>query len=144
MKFSRDRNSVSSLQAHLVFVTKYRRKILTQESLRLIEESCQSVAKKMDFEVLEFNGETDHIHLLIAYPPKWSISQIVNALKGVSSRKYGQAKLPKPYGKAALWSPSYFVSSVGGAPLKVLVAYIQNQEKPSSRRSRAGGIRTGF
>ncbi len=115
MEFRRDRNSVSSLQAHLVFVTKYRRKILTQESLRLI-----------------------------AYPPKWSISQIVNALKGVSSRKYGQAKLPKPYGKAALWSPSYFVSSVGGAPLKVLVAYIQNQEKPSSRRSRAGGIRTGF
>lgn len=130
MEFSRDRNSVSSLQAHLVFVTKYRRKILNQESFRLVEESCQSVAKKMDFEVLEFNGETDHIHLLIAYPPKWSISQIVNALKGVSSRKYGQAKLPKPYGKAALWSPSYFVSSVGGAPLKVLVAYIQNQEKP--------------
>jgi len=131
MKFRRDRNSVSSLQAHLVFITKYRRKVLTQESSRLIEESFQSVAKKMDFEVLEFNGETDHIHLLIAYPPKWSISQIVNALKGVSSRKYGQAKLPKPYGKTALWSPSYFVSSVGGAPLKVLVAYIQNQEKPS-------------
>jgi putative transposase len=99
MEFSRDRNSVSSLQAHLVFVTKYRRKILTQESSRLIEESFQSVAKG-------------------------------NALKGVSSRKYGQAKLPKPYGKAALWSPSYFVSSVGGAPLKVLVAYMQNQEKP--------------
>lgn len=136
MEFRRDRNSVSSLQAHLVFVTKYRRKVLTQ--------SCQGVAKKMDFEVLEFNGEADHIHLLIAYPPKWSISQIVNALKGVSSRKYGQAKLPKPYGKTALWSPSYFVSSVGGAPLKVLVAYIQNQEKPPSRRSRAGGIRAGF
>jgi len=130
MEFRRDRNSISSLQAHLVFVTKYRRKVLTQESLRLLEESFQSVAKKMDFEVLEFNGETDHIHLLIAYPPKWSISQIVNALKGVSSRKYGQARLPKPYGKTALWSPSYFVSSVGGAPLKVLVAYIQNQEKP--------------
>jgi putative transposase len=130
MEFRRDRNSVSSLQAHLVFVTKYRRKVLTQESLRLLEESFQGVAKKMDFEVLEFNGETDHIHLLIVYPPKWSISQIVNALKGVSSRKYGQAKFPKPYGKTALWSPIYFVSSVGGAPLKVLVAYIQNQEKP--------------
>ena len=130
MEFSRDRNSVSSLQAHLVFVTKYRRKVLTQESLRLLEESFQGVAKKMDFEVLEFNGETDHIHLLIVYPPKWSISQIVNALKGVSSRKYGQAKFPKPYGKTALWSPIYFVSGVGGAPLKVLVAYIQNQEKP--------------
>ncbi|WP_448379881.1 IS200/IS605 family transposase [Gloeomargarita sp.] len=144
MEFRKDRNSVSSLQAHLVFVTKYRRKILTQESLRLIEESCKGVAKKMDFEVLEFNGEADHIHLLIAYPPKWSISEMVNALKGVSSRRYGQARFPKPYGKTALWSPSYFVSSVGGAPLNVLISYIKNQEKPPSRRSRAVGIRTGF
>ncbi len=144
MEFRKDRNSVSSLQAHLVFVTKYRRKILTQESLRLIEESCKGVAKKMDFEVLEFNGEADHIHLLIAYPPKWSISEMVNALKGVSSRRYGQARFPKPYGKTALWSPSYFVSSVGGAPLNVLISYIKNQEKPPFRRSRAVGIRTGF
>jgi putative transposase len=74
-----------------------------------------SVAKSMDFEILEFNGEADHIHLLIAYPPKWSISEMVNALKGVSSRRYGRAKFPKPYGKTALWSPSYFASSVGGA-----------------------------
>ncbi|MFN6536150.1 MAG: transposase, partial [Nostoc sp. EkiNYC01] len=56
---------------------------------------------------------------------------IVNALKGVSSRRYGQAGYPKPSGKQALWSPSYFVSSVGGAPLEVLKMYIQNQEKPS-------------
>ncbi len=74
-----------------------------------------SVAKSMDFEILEFNGEADHIHLLIAYPPKWSISEMVNALKGVSSRRYGRAKFTKPYGKTALWSPSYFASSVGGA-----------------------------
>ena len=83
----------------------------------------------MNFDIEEFNGEADHIHLLIAYSLKWSISQIVNALKEVSSRRYGQAKLPKPYGKAALWSPSYFVSSVGGAPLSTLAAYIQNQQK---------------
>jgi len=96
MKFRKDRNRVSSLQAHLVFVTKYRRKILTQESLSLIEGAFKSVAKCMDFEVLEFNGEADHIHLLLAYSPKWSISQMVNGLKGVSSRRYGQAKFPKP------------------------------------------------
>lgn len=57
------------------------------------------------------------------------MSQIVNALKGVSSRRYGQAGYPKPYGKDALWSPSYFVASVGGAPLSVLKRYIQEQEK---------------
>ncbi|MFK8184878.1 MAG: transposase, partial [Phormidesmis sp.] len=55
----------------------------------------------------------------------------VNSLKGVSSRRYGQEGLPKPDGKIALWSPSYFASSVGGAPLDVLKKYIQEQEKPS-------------
>lgn len=85
----------------------------------------------MGFEIEEFNGEPDHVHVLIEYPPKLSISQMVNALKGVSSRRYGQAGHPKPYGSDALWSPSYFASSVGGAPLEVLKRYIQNQEKPS-------------
>jgi len=84
----------------------------------------------MDFKVLEFNGEADHIHALIEFPPKLSVSQMVNALKGVSSRRYGQAGYPKPYGKDALWSPSYFTSSVGGAPLEVLKWYIREQEKP--------------
>ena len=129
--FRRERHSVSDLKIHLVCVTKYRRQVLTAESLTLIEKSFKEVAKKMNFQILEFNGETDHIHVLVEFPPKLSISQIVNALKGVSSRRYGQAGYPKPYGKDALWSPSYFVSSVGGAPLEVQKLYIQNQEKPS-------------
>ncbi|MGY2800883.1 IS200/IS605 family transposase [Thermostichus sp. MS-CIW-25] len=132
MGLRRDRNSVSSLQAHLVFVTQYKRRILTQEGLDLIAAAFKSVAQSMDFEILKFNGGADHIHLLIFYPPKWSISRWLT-LSRVSSRRYGQAKFPKPYGKTALWSPSYFASSVGGAPLQVLVAYSQNQEKPPSR-----------
>jgi putative transposase len=127
----RERHSVSDLKIHLVCVTKYRRSVLAGESLALIEESFRDVAKKMDFQILEFNGEADHVHALIEYPPKLSISQIVNSLKGVSSRMYGKAGYPKPYGKGALWSPSYFVSSVGGAPIEILKKYIQNQEKPS-------------
>lgn len=112
-------------------MTKFRRSVLTAESLGLIEESFRTVAAKMDFQVLEFNGEADHVHTLIEYPPKLSISQIVNALKGVSSRRYGAAGFPKPYNKDALWSPSYFASTVGGASLEVLKRYIQNQLKPS-------------
>lgn len=129
--YRRERHSVTDLKVHLVCVTKYRRTILTLEGLKLIEESFRKVALSMDFQVLEFNGEADHIHALIEYPPKLSMSQIVNALKGVSSRLYGKAGLPKPYNKTALWSPSYFALSVGGATLDVLKAYIANQEKPS-------------
>ena len=125
-----ERHSVSALKAHLVCVNKYRVKVLTAESIAVIKESFIEVGKKMDFEILEFNGESDHIHTLIEFPPKLSISQIVNALKGVSSRRYGQAGYTKPYGKEALWSPSYFASSVGGAPIEVLKQYIENQEKP--------------
>jgi len=127
----KERHSVTDLKIHLVCVTKYRRSVFTAESLAVIETSFQDVAKKMNFQIQEFNGENDHIHVLIEYPPKLSISAIVNALKGVSSRKYGQGGFPKPYGKEALWSPSYFAASVGGAPLEVLKRYIQNQEKPS-------------
>ena len=127
----KERHSVTDLKIHLVCVTKYRRPVLTSESLALIEKSFKEVAAKMDFQIQEFNGEADHIHSIIEFPPKLSISQIVNALKGVSSRRYGQAGYPKPYGKDALWSPSYFASSIGGAPLEVLKKYIQDQEKPS-------------
>jgi len=105
--------------------------LFTGKSLTLVEKSFREVAEKMNFQILEFNGESDHVHALIEYPPKLSISVMVNSLKGVSSRRHGQAGYPKPYGKDALWSPSYFVSSVGGAPLEVLKSYIKDQEKPS-------------
>jgi putative transposase len=127
----KERHSISSLKIHLVCVTKFRRSVFTSESLAVVEKSFNEVSKKMDSQILEFNGEADRVHVLIEFPPKLSVSQMLNALKGVSSRRYGQAGYPKPYGKDALWSPSYFVSSVGGAPLEVLKRYIQNQEKPS-------------
>jgi putative transposase len=78
----------------------------------------------MDFQSLEFNGEENRVHALIEYPPKLSISQIVNALKGVYSRRYFQAGYKKPHSQA-LWSPSYFWFSIGGAPLEMLKTYIQ-------------------
>jgi len=81
----RERNSVSSLKIHLVCVTKYRRKIFTKQSPLIIEQLFQNVASKMNFKILEFNGENDHIHALIEYPPKLSISQMVNSLKGVGN-----------------------------------------------------------
>lgn len=131
MIYRRENHSVSDLKAHLIFVAKYRQKVLSADGLAVIEEACRTVALKMGFQVLEFNGETDHVHLLVEYPPKLSISQMVNALKGVSSRRYGQAGMPKPHGKKALWTPAHFCSSVGGAPIEVLRQYIESQKKPS-------------
>lgn len=86
ISYRRGRHSVTLIYAHLVFVTKYRKKILKSEHIDAMAEICKGVARKMDFQLLEINGEADHVHLLIEYPPKLSVSQIVNSLKGVSSR----------------------------------------------------------
>lgn len=89
----------------------------------------KTVAKSMDFGIIEMEGESDHVHLLIEIPPKLSISQVVNALKGVSSRmlrkEYEELRRNK-----ALWSPSYFAVSCGGAPIEIIKSYIKNQEVP--------------
>ena len=71
--------------------------------------------KKMDFQLLEIIGEADHVHLLIEYPPKLSVSQIVNSLKGVSSRMLRKEFTLTPH-TDHLWSPSYFAISCGDAP----------------------------
>ena len=124
--FDKGKHSVSLLLAHLVFVTKYRRKVLTSDSLKTVDLAMRRVASEMSFSIVELNGESDHLHVVIRYPPKMSISKIVNHLKGVSSRRYRKAGHEMP-AKRSLWSPSYFSASVGGAPTAVLRQYVQQQ-----------------
>jgi putative transposase len=93
----------------------------------------EKVCGDFDCQIEEFNGEKDHVHLLINYPPKVSISKLVNSLKGVSSRMIRKKNYPsirKKLWGGALWSPSYFAGSVGGAPMSVLRQYIENQRTP--------------
>ena len=89
--YRRERHSVTDLKVHIVCVTKYREDVFSEAELALIEKVFRDVAKKMNMRILEINGEKEHLHALIEYPPKLSVSKIVNALKGVSSRRYGQA-----------------------------------------------------
>ena len=77
--YRRGRHSVTGLYTHLVFVTKYRRKIFTTEQIEYMREVCQGVAKKMDFRLIQLNGESDHVHCLIEYPPKLSSSAKLNS-----------------------------------------------------------------
>ena len=130
MKYRRECHSITLLYTHLVYVTKYRQNLFNLEHLNRIREVFNGVAKKMNFKVVEFNGESNHVHILIEYPPKLSISQITNSLKGVSSR-YLRKEYPELKKYKALWSPSYFAVSSGGCPIETLKEYIQNQKKPS-------------
>ena len=130
-QYRRGRHSVTGIYAHLVFVTKYRRKVFQAEHIERMKEICIGVAKKMNFRLLCLNGESDHVHLLIEYPPKLSVSQIVNALKGVSSRMLRKEFGLDPH-KQHLWSPSYFCVSCGGAPIAKIKQYIDAQRNKSA------------
>ena len=127
------RHVVFNLHVHLVFVAKYRRKVFTKEILDDMRQIFESVCTDFEAQLVEFDGENNHVHLLVNYPPKVSISKLVNSLKGVSSRMIRQKNYPgireKLWG-GALWSPSYFAGSCGGAPISIIRQYIEQQNTP--------------
>jgi len=122
------------LHAHLVFTPKYRKKIFTKAHFELMNEVFMDVCHKFDAQLVEFDGEKDHVHLLVLYPPRVAISTLVNSLKGVSSRMLRKNFdiFKKSYwgDSVALWSRSYFAASVGGAPIEILRQYIEQQKTP--------------
>lgn len=97
-----------------------------------LREAFISSASKLECEILEMDGEPDHVHLLISYPPKLAVSVMVNNLKSVSSRFLRQKNthLRMQSKTGLLWSRSYFVCSTGGATIETLKAYVQNQSTP--------------
>jgi putative transposase len=133
MEIRTGRHCVFLMHVHLVFVTKYRRKVFSRQILEDLREIFTGVCHSFESELREFEGEGDHVHLLINYPPKVQISKLVNSLKTASSRvirKKGYPSIDKALWGGALWSPSYFAGSCEGAPLEVLKQYIQNQDSP--------------
>lgn len=127
------RHCVFNLHIHLLFVTKYRRSVFTKAVLEDLKEIFASVCQDFEAELVEFDGEKDHVHLLINYPPKVSVSRLVNSLKGVSSRlirKKRYACIQDKLWAGALWSPSYFAASCGGAPISIIKQYIEQQDTP--------------
>lgn len=129
IQYRREKSSISKINIHLVFVTKYRKKYFVSEHLVRMKDVMYGVAKRMNFTILEMEGESDHIHLLIEIPPKLSVSVVVNSLKGVSSRML-RKEYPELKKYKSLWSPSYFAISCGGAPIEVIQNYIKNQDVP--------------
>lgn len=102
------------------------------DAIERMRSMFSSVCQDFESELVEMDGEADHVHLLVAYPPKLAVSALINSLKGVSSRLLKKARpdIEKRYWKGALWSPSYFASSCGGAPIEIIRQYIENQKTP--------------
>jgi putative transposase len=132
--FRAGRSCVFLMHVHLVFVTKYRKKVFTKQILEELKTIFSNICKDFDSVLIEFDGEGDHVHLLINYPPKITISKLVNSLKGVSSRLLRKGNFPSIQNALwgnQLWSPSYFASSCGGAPLEIVKKYIEKQKTPN-------------
>ena len=128
----RGRHCIFQLHVHLVFVTKYRYGILDGNAVERLRAIFSKVCLDFEGQLVEMDGEDNHVHLLVNYPPKHSVSALVNSLKGVSSRllRSERPDLLRRYWKGVLWSPSYFAASCGGAPSDVLKAYIEQQKTP--------------
>jgi putative transposase len=121
------------MHVHLVFVTKYRHGVFNDEMLMRVEEIMRKVCEDFESELKEFNGEHDHVHLLVHFPPKVAVSKLVNSLKGVSARLIRQEfteRINRTIMHGHLWSPSYFAASCGGTSLAIIHQYIEQQQRP--------------
>ncbi len=126
------RHCVFELYVHLVFLPKYRKNVFDQKSLNLMKDYFEKVCEDFESTIVEFNGEEDHVHCVINYPPKVTVAKLVNSLKCASSRKLKRfyPKIQRKCFKNILWSPSYCAVSCGEAPLDIIKKYIENQNKP--------------
>ena len=129
----RGRHSVYDLYVHLVFVTKYRRKVFTETHLSRLQEVFSSVCSDAGAVLEEFNGEDNHVHLLVNFPPDVALSRLVNSLKGVGSRKL-RSEFPELknmcWGGKRLWTPGYYAGTTSGAGIATVRRYIEQQNTP--------------
>jgi putative transposase len=136
IEYRTGRHCVFLLHAHLVFTTKYRRDVLSELAIRDLRGIFTKICKDFEAELVECDGEDDHVHILVNYPPKVQLSKLVNSLKGVSSRRLRDMRpeITGRYRNGVLWTPSYFAGSCGGAPLDIIRKYVETQRATQKPR----------
>ena len=120
------------MHVHLVFGAKYRRKVFGGDAIERLRIIFAKTCADFEAQLIKMDGEDDHVHLLVEYPPKLAVSNLVNSLKGVSVclLRKERPDILKRYCKAVLWSPSSFASSCGGAAILIVRQYIEQQQTP--------------
>lgn len=123
-----NKNIVFRCTFHVVWCTKYRRKLLTPEVEARLKQIATEVAEETRCAIREMEGSLDHFHMLVDCDPQFGIHRFVKAVKGRSSRLLRQEFSPLRTRVPTLWTNSYFVATVGGAPLAVIKQYIESQK----------------
>lgn len=128
VKYKSNRNIVYSCKYHVVWCPKYRKSVLIGSIVKKLKVILFQVAKERKSEIIELEIMPDHVHLLVEVDPQYGIHRLIKQMKGRSSRllrkEFRELRTRLP----TLWSNSYFVSTVGGAPLSVIKQYIENQK----------------
>lgn len=128
VQYKSNNNVVYSCKYHVVWCPKYRREVLVDQVEARLKDIIQAVSLEHQAEILELETMPDHVHLLVEVDPQHGIHKLVKAIKGASSRAlrsefpHLKSRLP------TLWTNSYFVSTVGGAPLEVIKQYVRDQK----------------
>lgn len=129
-EIKKNRHALYKLTYHLVVVTKYRHPCINNVMHERLKEIANDLFTKWDCEILEMNGEEDHVHILFDAPPQIQLSKIINSFKTVSSRyirKEFSKELAPYYWKPYFWNQSYMALTTGGATIDVVKKYIENQ-----------------
>ncbi|MDR7544760.1 MAG: IS200/IS605 family transposase [Armatimonadota bacterium] len=129
MEYKSNNNVVYSCKYHVIWCPKYRRPVLVPEVAERLKQIIRTVASECGAEVIELEVMPDHVHLLVEVDPQFGIHKLVRKIKGRSSRllrdefRWLRSRVP------TLWTNSYFVATVGGAPLAVIKQYIEQQKR---------------
>ena len=128
MEYKSNKNVVYSCKYHVVWCPKYRRKVITGKIEIRLKELIEETASAIGAEIIEMEIMPDHVHLLIEVDPQYGINKAVRHIKGVTSHTL-RSEFPSLKSRLpSLWTNSYFVSTVGGAPLEKIKEYIENQK----------------
>lgn len=133
MDYKSNNNVVYSCIYRVVWCPKYRRKVLVHGVDVRLKELIHQIATEHQAEVMELEIMPDHVHLLIEIDPQYGIHRLVKQLKGATSRILRQEFPRLKQRLPTLWTNSYFVSTVGGAPLEIIKQYIENQKRSEIR-----------
>lgn len=131
------RHTVYDIKYHIVWIPKYRKKLLTEDIQRRLKEIFQEIAEQYEFEIEAMEVMVEHVHIFLSAPPKYAPSEIVNILKGISSKKVfeGFPWLKQYLWAGEFWSDGYFVRTVGDKVTSELIKrYIKYQHQTNIQR----------
>ena len=123
-------HSTYDCKYHIVWITKYRKKVLTGIVGTRIRELVRQICKENDVEIIKGHVSKDHVHLFVSVPPHLAISKLVQYLKGKSSYKMMQEnkQISKEFWGRHLWARGYFVATSGNVTDEIIVEYIEKQD----------------